>query len=359
MDEESQKIDGTALKLLRELRGISGPKLKVASSVSPTTISNIEKGLRTEVNGLTLQALAESLDVDARTLQLSGLRGVTESALHFRKSSGVRKRDERRLLAFGAFFEHATTAACSRLNLPVRNLDVRSSCPEEAAAECRAKWGIDANAPILNLTTWMERAGVVVGTFQSEVAIDGFSWTRGLPFVLLNRAAPPSRRRFSLAHECGHLVLHHGCPERSPEREDEANAFAGALLIPRAAFLREFPSGGRVPIEVLLMLKRRWGVSMQALIYRARQLEILSARHFRSLMIYMNRKTWRKVEPGEDLPLESPQLLPAILSKVYSDGTRLEEKSGLSLSLLEEVLGFTFQKRETNVISLSSFRQSL
>jgi Zn-dependent peptidase ImmA (M78 family) len=44
---------------------------------------------------------------------------------------------------------------------------------------------------------------------------------------------PPTRQRFTVAHELGHAVLRHQVP--ADKLEVEANAFAAELLLPREA----------------------------------------------------------------------------------------------------------------------------
>lgn len=68
-------------------------------------------------------------------------------------------------------------------------------------------------------------------------------------------------------HEVGHLVMHGS--SRPKEMESQANRFATAVLIPRAAFWREFPKQHyRFDWAGLTAMKRRWGVSIQAIVRR-------------------------------------------------------------------------------------------
>lgn len=52
--------------------------------------------------------------------------------------------------------------------------------------------------------------------------------------VYYNDAKPFRRRRFSLAHELGHIILGHKYPH-TPQMEQEANYFSSRLLAPRMA----------------------------------------------------------------------------------------------------------------------------
>lgn len=75
-----------------------------------------------------------------------------------------------------------------------------------------------------------------------EGAVQGEELTHRA-FIWVNDSASPERQRFTIAHELGHLMLHpldkhyrdaaFGYGKTVPRREHEANAFAGALLMPR------------------------------------------------------------------------------------------------------------------------------
>ncbi len=58
-----------------------------------------------------------------------------------------------------------------------------------------------------------------------------------------NANHPWCRRRFTIAHEIGHLLMGHGCNkslEDGSMNETEANQFAGELLVPTAFIKKDF-----------------------------------------------------------------------------------------------------------------------
>lgn len=72
---------------------------------------------------------------------------------------------------------------------------------------------------------------VVCKEVDSEYATIGF-----------NGNHPWCRRRFTIAHEIGHLLLGHDCvKDDSTHNETEANIFAGELLVPTAFIKKDFP----------------------------------------------------------------------------------------------------------------------
>jgi Zn-dependent peptidase ImmA (M78 family) len=118
----------------------------------------------------------------------------------------------------------------------------------------------------------------------------------GRAVIGLNQSHPPTRRRFSLAHELGHFLLHGKAPrvfldeatiffrdelaaEGSDLEEIEANTFAAELLMPEKV-LRQMIQ--RNPLDAfderaVQRLAARFEVSVQALTIRLTRLGLTSA----------------------------------------------------------------------------------
>ena len=94
--------------------------------------------------------------------------------------------------------------------------------------------------------------------------------------------------------------------------EDEANAFASALLMP-AREIRPYLSG-RLTVQKLASLKPVWRVSMQALLYRARTVGAITANQSQYLWRQISALGYRRSEPPElDFPAEEPGVLPEMI----------------------------------------------
>jgi Zn-dependent peptidase ImmA (M78 family) len=88
--------------------------------------------------------------------------------------------------------------------------------------------------------------------------------------------------------------------------EQQADAFASAFLMPAATFADEFVSS----LDGLRDLKRRWLVSIGAMVMRGRQLNLISEIHERNLWRLIGRRKWRTREPLDDLlPVEEPEFV--------------------------------------------------
>jgi Zn-dependent peptidase ImmA (M78 family) len=189
-----------------------------------------------------------------------------------------------------------------------RASETRSAPPIEIRASNDSK----ADEPIDDIVRELERHGAVVARLRlTEDGIDAFSWP-GLerPVVILGVDKDDrARSRFDAAHELGHVVMHRDHP-RSADRdlERQAHRFASSFLLPSDRLKEEWEPG-RLNWRDLMTLKRRWQMSLAALLYRARQDELLTPTAYESAVKYISRVGWRKREPGDLGPPERPRLL--------------------------------------------------
>ena len=132
---------------------------------------------------------------------------------------------------------------------------------------------LESIAKFLDLT-------ILIGDFQDE-QIDGV-FERSTKRIVVSSSAPQVRKRFTVAHEIGHFVLHSEMDKeiffRSKSRnismemdniEREANAFAAIILMPRDLTISQW----RVTRN-LSVLASRFGVSKEAMQYRLKGLGI-------------------------------------------------------------------------------------
>jgi Zn-dependent peptidase ImmA (M78 family) len=199
-------------------------------------------------------------------------------------------------------------------NLDVPHIPARSTSDvEKAAEECRKHWKITLDSPIRSVGRLLERSGVfVVNHLVKSAKIDAFSRYGKTSVIFLNRSVPsPSRWHFDIAHECGHLVLHRDIPTGTIETESEADRFASALLMPKAAFSREFSLAAFSWAHVF-ELKRRWQTSAASIVHRAYDLGLISAVDYRRGFQYLSAKGWNKAEPQEP-EFQEPELLSTAL----------------------------------------------
>ncbi|MFA4965464.1 MAG: ImmA/IrrE family metallo-endopeptidase [Thermoleophilia bacterium] len=130
------------------------------------------------------------------------------------------------------------------------------------------------------------------------------------------------RQRLSLGHELGHLVM---TPQAQVDEEKAAYRFGSAFLAPRETLLHEVGSRRTdVTSAELLILKRRFGMSLAALVYRLHDLGVLSDRYYQEWWRHINKMGWRKSEP-EETPAEEPRWLMQTTLRAVSEGLLSEE----------------------------------
>ncbi len=116
------------------------------------------------------------------------------------------------------------------------------------------------------------------------------------------------------------MLLHRGRDPGSQELETDADAFAGALLLPRGPFLAECPR--RLDWDRLRVLTRRWGVSVAAIVRRAFDLGIFTEATYRRAYSVLHQLGWRTREPDEPM-MERPELLQRAVEMLNTVGHSL------------------------------------
>ena len=178
---------------------------------------------------------------------------------------------------------------------------------DDIARQVREMWLLP-NGPIPNMVDLLEsNGGIVIPCDFGTDLIDAISQrVDGLPVLFfVNVNAPADRLRHTLAHELAHMLLHTIAVKSDEEMEDEADAFAGAFLLP-AAEIR--PQLRRFDLRQLANLKLYWKVSMAALAVRADRLKLITPYQSKMFWIEMGKLGYRKREPNEP-PKEAPKLL--------------------------------------------------
>lgn len=209
----------------------------------------------------------------------------------------------------------------SDFGLSFDGYDTVEECNSQAAIDemetvtqaVRQSWGL-GNGPIQNLQYNLEQNGILVTYLNTdEDKIDAFSQrilVDGSDVFIVAIAMSKKyecRIRFDMAHELGHIILHPWSEdldsitkEEFKSRERQANMFAGAFLLPRDSFGRDitqYPTD----LKYYQFLKRKWKVSIQAMLYRAYQLKIVTPNQYQYLMRQISKNGWRKKEP-DDIP---------------------------------------------------------
>lgn len=211
-----------------------------------------------------------------------------------------------------------------QFDLPICFFEVNTEADAEKAAEAlREKWQLGVD-PVSDLTAVLEDHLVHVLEMDGPDNFDGISAlvqdasgkTRAAA-VVSRAGCPGERQRLNLAHELGHVVLK---PSKKVDEETAAFRFAAAFLAPRVCIQREIGTRRtRIRLEELLILKRRFGLSIQALLRRFVDLGIIGESQNRWWYMFLNRMKWRRDEP-EALPPEAGTWLRQTVHRCIAEG---------------------------------------
>lgn len=185
---------------------------------------------------------------------------------------------------------------------------------ESYALTLRAYWKL-GNGPIDNLMNVVQRNGIVVSSASFRLSkTDGLSeWYNNKPYIFISRDNDTNCRiRFGIAHELGHLIMHAGnVPAEDLKKtdihrklEDEANRFAGAFLLPEESFSRDVFSSS---VDHFIQLKAKWKASISSMLYRCKDLNLLSENQLKYLNDQITQRNYWRHEPlDSEMPIERP-----------------------------------------------------
>lgn len=324
-------FDGARLTLARHLAGLRKSELAALVDKSPTAVAAWESGAKCPT-AATVAQLALSLSVDPGFFAIRPQDVAALSATpHFRSLRSTSQLARDQATAYGQLAVDIAASLERHVEFPhpdVPHLSVSADDrdadgPERAAQLVRQEWRIESG-PAGHLVRLLESHGVLVVFSPPQTAsVDAYSFDSKLrPVVVLNPIKRDYyRQRFDVAHELGHLVMHGDAEPGGRIIEDQANRFAAELLMPADQIRDLLPAtmGGNA-WRTLARLKEQWGVSIQALLYRARWLGRLSDVSYRNAMTTISARGWRRNEPGLVTAIEQPSLLPRAVELLAQEG---------------------------------------
>jgi Zn-dependent peptidase ImmA (M78 family) len=197
------------------------------------------------------------------------------------------------------------------LELPIQAFPVNNLDDAEAAAMAlRRKWRLGAD-PITNLLDVLEGQHIHIIEVDAGETFDGISAVARdsdenvlAAAIATRRGTSGDRHRLNVAHELGHLVLE---VSEDVDEEKAAFRFGAAFLAPAEQLCREVgEKRSLIEMEELLYLKQRYGMSIQAILFRLKDLEIITPSYYKQWWMDINRLGWKKQEPIEIAP-EKPK----------------------------------------------------
>jgi Zn-dependent peptidase ImmA (M78 family) len=149
---------------------------------------------------------------------------------------------------------------------------------ERVVLKLRSEWEIGLD-PIHNIIQLLEDKEIkVIELFDVDDNFDGLATfvNKKFPVIIINGKFSVERKRFTLLHELGHLLLN--LPECNiKDQENYCNKFAAEFLFAKKLVTKEF--GVRrdlVSLNELIEVQKKYGLSIQAIVHRLVDAEIFS-----------------------------------------------------------------------------------
>ena len=341
---------GKRLKLARTAAGLSlrGFAAAIGHRVSAQAIGKYERDEAMPGSGV-LIALADALHTTVD--YLLGDPDLVLYDLKFRKNAFTSKRAEARVEATVLADLERYLAVEDILGLPSARWDQPRDAPypvrhnaieaDRAADALRRHWGF-GHEPVPNLVELLEERGIkifalsldTVGGLAARARRAGLA---PIPFVVVNAEDWGERQRFTIAHELGHIVLD---VSRGLNAERVAHRFAGAFLMPaEALWLEVGKRRSALALGELLAMKRVFGVSIQALTHRCRDLDIIGVATYRDLFNEFDRLGWRSHPYKEygTMAGELPNRFGRLCLRALAEGAITESKAAelLDISIVD------------------------
>lgn len=293
------EIFSDRLKRARIMRNLSMDALceKIGNAVSKQAISKYEKGESlpgSHILILLSQALGVKPDYFFREPQfaISNIEFRKKAKMGTKEVEAI-KEEIRDIIERYLEIEEVWDYVPSFSN-PVKGMPVASDKDTyEVVKELKNAWNIGEDG-ILSVTDLLESKNIKVVEITADASFDGLSGyvnnDENMPFVVVNKSFDVERLRFTALHELGHLVM--SLPEEMEKKEKErlCHLFASEMLISRDTFIEVLGERRNdISLRELKVLQSVYGISVDALMFKAKALGVISESKHTSFCIRKNK----------------------------------------------------------------------
>lgn len=308
-------FNGQRLKLARIYRNMTASELAEKLGVTRQTILQYEKNdinpkLEMEFKIITTLRFPKDFfykdDLDKLLIENTFFRALSTT-----KKIDLQTQEEKTKIIVYIYEFLSNYFNYPELNLPEIDVNIdleNKNNIEDIVMKVRNYWGLGEH-PIENMVNLLENKGIIVSTLNiNNKKIDAFTQVHKINnidkycVILSNDKQSVARRNFDAAHELGHIILHSNIEkleelssEEQRKLEEQANSFAAAFLLPKNEFFNDLNQP--LNLEYYKELKKKWKVSIAAMVMRARQLGRINNSQYIELVKTMNYRKWRTREP--------------------------------------------------------------
>lgn len=306
------KINYRQLTFAREYRGYSQSDLaSKIDGLSQPNLSKYEKGFNTLSDEMVVK-ITEFLEFPKEWLSLDVLN-LPQNA-NYRKRATITKKIKTEIEYNNRMIGFLVDQMSDSIDWPDFKhipLDLENGyTPKEVARYARKVLGLKPSEPITEVFTILENKGIVIIETVANEKFDGVSFLtdKGTPIIIINKTFSNDRKRRTIIHEYGHILLHCFFPipahRDEKERELEADEFANEFLMPEDFIINSLRG---LRISDLVELKKYWLTSISSIVRRARDLGCISDERYTYFNIELSRSGMKKDE-GVNVYIDEPSL---------------------------------------------------
>lgn len=305
------KTNYKQLAFAREYRGYSQSELaNKISGLSQPNLSKYEKGFNSLSEELVFNII-EFLGFPIEWLY-QNVSNVPENA-HYRKRATLSKREKKSIEYGNRLVGFVVDQMSDAIDWPEFKhvpMDIQDGhTPKSIAKYARKVLGLNNGVPVSDIFTLLENKGIVVIEVNVHQKFDGVSFITdgGIPIIIINKNFNNDRKRRTLAHEYGHILMHcyFPIPDYRTEkiREDEVEEFTSEFLMPED-YIKVMI--GNIKIGDLAELKRYWLTSMSSIVRRAKDLGFIDSDRYTYFNIELSRGG--RSDDAVDVYIDEPSL---------------------------------------------------
>ena len=355
----NKKINHKQLTFDSEYRGYNQTRLaSEIPGLSQSNLSKFEKGIPTLSDEL-IYKIIKFLDFPEDFLYLE-LYTKSINA-HYRKKSKILKTEKIELDQTIKIISHLIDEMSESLDLPefgLQQIDVEDGySPSYIASYVRRRLNL-RDKPVKDIFSILESQGIIIVPINTDInSFDGVSFITeyGFPVMVINDNMSNDRKRLTIAHELGHIIMHSEdfLISEFRDKEKEAFEFAAEFLMPEVAIKNQLMN---LKLSELVGLKRYWLTSIASLIRRARDLKCIDQDRYIYFNTELSRSGYKKKEPVE-VVIDKPTIIKSAYelytTQLDYSATELSDVFNLPLDIIQKFFASHSEKNKLRIISMN------
>lgn len=269
-----ENITGYRIKSARKLKGLSLQNVADELGISKQMVSKYENGLSVPPSSKLLilsKLFNQKIDYFFRSfkVELGEVNFRKKSSFSAKKQTSLKEQIKIKLENY-LWIEDTLAIDSSFKNIISHKKIKTLSDIDDAVLHLRNSWKIGID-PIHNIIQLLEDKEIkIIELYDVDNKFDGLATyiDKKYPVIVVNGMFPVERKRFTILHELGHLLLNLPNCELA-EEEKFCHSFASEFLLPKHMLVNEFGNKRKhVSFTELVSIQKKYGISIPAIIYR-------------------------------------------------------------------------------------------